>query len=47
VRRAALDRRGVLARAHAPMLSAPTDPGVGIPAMPGSKIRDLPFSSGF
>ncbi len=47
VRPAALDRRGVLARAPAPMLSAPTDPGVGIPAMPGSKIRDLPFSSGF
>jgi hypothetical protein len=40
------ERRGLLARAPAPMLSAPTDPGLSIPALPGSTVRDLPFSSG-
>ena len=37
-------RAGWLVRTPAPMLSAPTDPGLGIPAIPGARLRDLPFS---
>jgi hypothetical protein len=40
------ERLGRLVRTPAPILSAPTDPGRGIPAVPGGRIRDLPFSSG-
>lgn len=37
-------RAGWLVRTPAPMLSAPTDPGLGISAVPGARLRDLPFS---
>jgi hypothetical protein len=47
--RSAADRGrvGRLVRAPAPMLSAPTDPGRGIPAVPGARLGDLPFSREF
>lgn len=38
------ERIGQLVRTPAPMLSAPTDPGLGIPAVPGARPGDLPFS---
>lgn len=38
------ERAGQLVRTPAPMLSAPTDPGLGIPAVPGVRLGDLPFS---
>ena len=41
------DRVGRLVRAPAPVFSAPTDPGIGIPAVPGmrsARFGDLPFS---
>jgi hypothetical protein len=34
-------------RAPAAVLSAPTDPGLGIPAMPGARFSDLPLSRDF
>jgi hypothetical protein len=40
-------RAGRLVRSPAPLLSAPTDPGLGIPAVPGGRLRDLPFSREF
>jgi len=39
------ERARQLVRTPAPMLSAPTDPGLGIPAVPGARLGDLPFSS--
>ncbi len=41
------ERVGQLLRTPAPMLSAPTDPGLGIPAVPGARLGDLPFSREF
>jgi len=41
------ERVGQLLRTPAPMLSAPTDPGPGIPAVPGARLGDLPFSREF
>jgi hypothetical protein len=35
------------ARTPVPMLAAPTDPGLGIPAVPGGWLGDLPVSRGF
>jgi len=41
------ERAGQLVRTPVPVLSAPTDPGLGIPAAPGARIGDLPFSRQF